>query len=85
MLTSNHTNHQGPGGGRLGGRIFQNQGKSSLFPAQKSSRQEQMSTPHSMEERGKGEGRGRAINEKKKLISSTFQEKPAACKILHSK
>lgn len=35
--------------------------------------------------RGEGEGRGRAINEKKKLISSTFQEKPAACKILHSK
>lgn len=34
--------------------------------------------------RGDG-GRERKSNQKKKLISSTFQGKPGLCKILHSK
>lgn len=57
----------------VGVRYATTEKKNSLFPAQNSSSQGQESTPDSMGEWGRGR---RRIDQKKKLISSTFQEKP---------
>lgn len=68
----------------VGVRYFKTENKNSLFPASKSSSLGQKSTADCLEGGGRRGGRERKINEKKKRISSTFQEKPGLCKILHS-